>query len=453
MIYEYGVRQCIGYMLQIIPIVFLLYAPHSQENMRFPKKKMIGLLTTGYLLLSTGAGIFLARLFASDVTGNTLRGIGNLIFGVDLLIGTILYFISLKKNVKGKILFYMLIFQYGIVMYSISEIGTKFFNKVLEKGDNPYSRNALIIYSISTAATFPFMYWFVNNKNIQEAVKVDKKKLNFVTYCSFFILLLTFVSLQMEIGLNGLVSSKRAKIYEGIWLSCSLISNLILYVIYFGCLFLEKEKEKIHSRLTAYEFQYENMRSKMEKERRRNHNLRHHFRTLSTMAKNGQNEELQKYISDYLGDMDEMENRKISVNPIINDVLSYYVAQAENSKIRTEFKIQVKETYPFNIRDMTVLLGNAMENSLKSCEECQELDPYISVKICQYKKSILIKIENSIHPQKKSMQKKDKGYGLESIDMIAKKYEGSMEAWQEEDRFILRVVLNISDLDEKGEKE
>ena len=94
-----------------------------------------------------------------------------------------------------------------------------------------------------------------------------------------------------------------------------------------------------------------------------------------------------------------------------------------------------------------------MENSLKSCEECQELDPYISVKICQYKKSILIKIENSIHPQKKSMQKKDKGYGLESIDMIAKKYEGSMEAWQEEDRFILRVVLNISDLDEKGEKE
>lgn len=134
-IYEYGVRQCIGYMLQIIPLMFFALCTAQSGKYAFPQKKMIGLLTTGYLLLSTGAGIFLARLFASDVTGNTLRGIGNLIFGVDLLIGTILYFISLKKNVKGKILFYMLIFQYGIVMYSISEIGTKFFNKVLEKGE------------------------------------------------------------------------------------------------------------------------------------------------------------------------------------------------------------------------------------------------------------------------------------------------------------------------------
>src|SRR5699024_7879279 len=136
------------------------------------------------------------------------------------------------------------------------------------KGNSPYSKKALIVYSAATALTFPFMRWFLHNKTIQEAVRVDKKKINFITYGSLFILLLTFGSLQMETGLDSFVNAPQAKIYEGVWLIFSMTSNLILYVIYFGCLLLEKEREKMYSRLTAYEFQYKSMHSKMEKERR-----------------------------------------------------------------------------------------------------------------------------------------------------------------------------------------
>ena len=52
-----------------------------------------------------------------------------------------------------------------------------------------------------------------------------------------------------------------------------------------------------------------------------------------------------------------------------------------------------------------------------------------------------------------SNNKIEKSYGLASIEMIAEKYQGSVEAWQEEDLFTLRVVLNMPDDNRKGSDE
>lgn len=72
----------------------------------------------------------------------------------------------------------------------------------------------------------------------------------------------------------------------------------------------------------------------------------------------------------------------------------------------------------------------------------------------QYRRSILIKIENKVCPGNivGNLKKKrsERSYGLDSIELITEKYEGSMEAWQEGDVFILRVVLNMPDGREKG---
>ena len=61
----------------------------------------------------------------------------------------------------------------------------------------------------------------------------------------------------------------------------------------------------------------------------------------------------------------------------------------------------------------------------------------------QFKKSILIKIENSVCDG--TGREFVRSYGMDSIDTIAKKYQGSMEAWIEQKKFVLRVVLNLED--------
>ena len=66
----------------------------------------------------------------------------------------------------------------------------------------------------------------------------------------------------------------------------------------------------------------------MEQEKRRRHDLRHHFRTMGTLVHGGKTEGLQEYIGSYLAELEKAESRKLSENAVLNGVLSYYIIQA-----------------------------------------------------------------------------------------------------------------------------
>ena len=140
-----------------------------------------------------------------------------------------------------------------------------------------------------------------------------------------------------------------------------------------------------------------------------------------------------------------MELQKLSGNPVVDEVMSYYVVQAREKQIDLTCSMKIRENLALNLADMTVLLGNAMENALYGCETCEENARKIRVMIRQFRKNLLIKIENRIPSGEYESLGANvrKGYGLESIDMIARKYQGSMDAVREEDKFVLRVILNI----------
>ena len=168
---------------------------------------------------------------------------------------------------------------------------------------------------------------------------------------------------------------------------------------------------------------------------------------MGTLVHGGKTEELQEYIGSYLAELEKAESRKLSENSVLNGVLSYYIIQAEQNGIRVKSDIQVQDSYPFNIMDMTVLLGNAMENAIRACKECPPERRCIHVAIRQLKKSILIKLENDVSEaedfgRNQRLVKNIRGYGMESIELVTRKYQGSVEAWKEEERFILRVVIN-----------
>ncbi len=117
----------------------------------------------------------------------------------------------------------------------------------------------------------------------------------------------------------------------------------------------------------------------------------------------------------------------------------------------------MKEHYPFAITDLTVLLGNAMENAVEDRE-----NPFIHLMIKQYKNALLIQIENGCSDSGSpplengrnvsTKRGRSHGYGLSSMEMIAESYQGSMEYWRDNGIFTLRVVLNIpSDDRDKAE--
>jgi|GEM_PF-6365643 len=449
-IWLYIVLQFLGYLMQMIPVLWLLYAPYQQKYLRFSKWRLLFVLSTALSAVAAAGAIYLGSLYGQGGGTAVLSNRGNLIFSGCLMAGTLTYFLSFRRGVKGQLLLYMLVVQYGLLLYSFNRITVKFWEVSFLPTMHPYSLATLLTYLVTIGVSFPFFYHFLKHGHIQELLRMNRSGLRMITGCSFMILVLMVLSLQMESLLTLEGVSRRGNVYISIWMLCLMAADVLSYVIYFGCLILEKEKSEMKSQLSSYRQQYKWLNERIEKEKKRRHNLRHHLRTMDTLAQNGQVESLQEYIARYLEEVREVELQKLSGNPVVDEVMSYYVVQAREKQIDLTCSMKIRENLALNLADMTVLLGNAMENALYGCETCEEKARKIRVMIRQFRKNLLIKVENRIPSGEYESLGANvrKGYGLESIDMIARKYQGSMDAVREEDKFVLRVILNI--LGEEG---
>lgn len=449
-IWLYIVLQFLGYLMQMIPVLWLLYAPYQQKYLRFSKWRLLFVLSTALSAVAAAGAIYLGSLYGQGGSTVVLSNRGNLIFSGCLMAGTLTYFLSFRRGVKGQLLLYMLVVQYGLLLYSFNRITVKFWEVSFLPTMHPYSLATLLTYLVTIGVSFPFFYHFLKHGHIQELLRMNRSGLRMITGCSFMILVLMVLSLQMESLLTLEGVSGRGNVYISIWMLCLMAADVLSYVIYFGCLILEKEKSEMKSQLSSYRQQYKWLNERIEKEKKRRHNLRHHLRTMDTLAQNGQVESLQEYIARYLEEVREVELQKLSGNPVVDEVMSYYVVQAREKQIDLTCSMKIRENLALNLADMTVLLGNAMENALYGCETCEEKARKIRVMIRQFRKNLLIKVENRIPSGEYESLGANvrKGYGLESIDMIARKYQGSMDAVREEDKFVLRVILNI--LGEEG---
>lgn len=449
-IWLYIVLQFLGYLMQMIPVLWLLYAPYQQKYLRFSKWRLLFVLSTALSAVAAAGAIYLGSLYGQGGGTAVLSNRGSLIFSGCLMAGTLTYFLSFRRGVKGQLLLYMLVVQYGLLLYSFNRITVKFWEVSFLPTMHPYSLATLLTYLVTIGVSFPFFYHFLKHGHIQELLRMNRSGLRMITGCSFMILVLMVLSLQMESLLTLEGVSRRGNVYISIWMLCLMAADVLSYVIYFGCLILEKEKSEMKSQLSSYRQQYKWLNERIEKEKKRRHNLRHHLRTMDTLAQNGQMESLQEYIARYLEEVREVELQKLSGNPVVDEVMSYYVVQAREKQIDLTCSMKIRENLALNLADMTVLLGNAMENALYGCETCEEKARKIRVMIRQFRKNLLIKIENRIPSGEYESLGANvrKGYGLESIDMIARKYQGSMDAVREEDKFVLRVILNI--LGEEG---
>ena len=152
--------------------------------------------------------------------------------------------------------------------------------------------------------------------------------------------------------------------------------------------------------------------------------------------------------------------RPVTLNPMFDTILSYYINEAEQNGIRVRQKIEIQEYYAFEYMDMTVLLGNALENAVEACVRSEAPAPFISIDLFQVKRQLLIQIENTCEsggmlPGREpgsSKRGRISGYGIRSMRMIVEKYHGDMEYWKQGTTFTLRMILHIPGAEDENPK-
>ncbi len=235
------------------------------------------------------------------------------------------------------------------------------------------------------------------------------------------------------------------------------IVDLGAYFVYYTAFRFIKEQaknmtlEENNYHLTMQHLQYENLNERILEARHAKHDIRHHITVMSSYLANGEYDKLEKYLNSYKKSLPDYSSIMICENQAINALLVYFATLAKNGE--TDFKVLAKipEKIKIEESDLSVVLGNLLENAVHACLSYNGMDRQISVAIDYTDACMLIAIDNTFSGRlKKSFDgtllttKRDgMGVGLESVKNIVKSYNGLFNYEIKENKFCVSVMLNV----------
>lgn len=207
---------------------------------------------------------------------------------------------------------------------------------------------------------------------------------------------------------------------------------------------LEQEKNFYQLNL----LNYQNLEQEQFQVRRLRHDMANHLQTMSALPEN----ELREYLGQLLQSPAMTNSRRFSGNGVINAVLGAKQPIMEQKRIIAEYSVAVPAKLPVDGIDLCAVLANSLDNAIEACDRLPEDQRKIVMKARADKGMFVLQVQNPIHEQpiKKNgllttskLSAEAHGFGLASIQEIARRYGGSMSITTENGQFTVFLYLPL----------
>lgn len=220
---------------------------------------------------------------------------------------------------------------------------------------------------------------------------------------------------------------------------------LFLFIVNVGAAFiyyivtrliLEQNKTllltKQNHQLTMQTLQYENLQNKITEARRAKHDVRHHIALMQGYLNRGELTALKNYLQQYSASLPDDSLVQFCGNIAANAVLLYFAQQAKNNAVDYIVKTEIPNSLKISNTDLSVLLGNLLENALDACKAEPGPEKKMVVRAGCEGGALCITVDNTFtgrlqyNTKNQLLSTKHKGVGLGtgSVAEIAKKYNG-----------------------------
>lgn len=451
---SFFLRHFAGFLIQIGGGMLLCLIPFEREAFRYPRRRIItgyGILT---LLFSAGFPLVMGIPSIRDVDYRSM--VANAYMLAVILFFVILYFGMIRIEAIKKLLVLVLVLFYAATQYLVVNLVSPLFpGGVLP---DVYPPLILALYAGTAAVLFPLTVLLM-----RRAVRPYLAEMELTNIRREFrsILLASVAYFLMLMIYSSRPDTLIADYWW--WIIPPLLLAIVVFGIFYWTLFRESVRRKRDSdqrkALEIQKLQYETIAREMEQTRRMRHDMRHSFNRLSELLDQGDEEGMRAYLSDLTVRISHRETADYCKNAAVNGLLQYYVGLAANQDIRCKVSAACDELTVSPV-DLTVLLGNAMENAIRACQSWGD-DRWITVQIDVIGGSLAMQIENpcgGIHPSGMyrlgkgflpaaafASMREEGGYGLSSIEHTAKKYGGEAGFRYDENAkiFTARIRLNL----------
>ena len=453
---NFFLRNAVGFFIQFFPCALMVFLPFPQEACRFQRKNIffwMSIITAGL------AASFSAALFLPDWGGYPGHAIlPGLMMLAAILLALAAHAWIIREPLMKKTLVFSIVLCYAVAQFFFVNILLLYLPWSADMEGLVYSENGLALYAATAVAMMPLFLAMVIRplgEYIRE-IEPENMRREFVA---------VLVSTSIYLGLT-LYCDTAYRIYNGTG-RVSIFQRYLLPLLLFMTLnqgltywlvFRESIRRKRDNEQQRFweiqRLQYEKIAGEMESTSRLRHDLRHHLNTLGALNAQGKQDEITEYLKQYGAVYSQLDLLRFSGDPVVDSVLGYYLVLAGEAQVPVKCEASLDGASGVEPMDMTVLLGNCLENALEALRQLPEKQRRLSIELMPTNAMLLLRIQNTCsltHASGEPAGWEDfasskgadhQGVGLRSVTAIAEKYDGSAQFQCKDGVFTTRVILN-----------
>lgn len=193
--------------------------------------------------------------------------------------------------------------------------------------------------------------------------------------------------------------------------------------------------------------------------RQMRHDMKNHLTSILGMVQARDSEEATCYIHSLLeaNTMSRIQEVSRSGNIVVDSLVNYKSLMAKKAGIAFNANVFIPVSLPFQSNNLTIILGNLLENALDACSQMQAGEPRIDLQISYQKGLLSIIVCNTYEGKRKSdarghfhttkMDREHHGLGLISVEQALVRYNGEIIVEMKNDIFKTAIIMY-----EEGEK-
>lgn len=211
-----------------------------------------------------------------------------------------------------------------------------------------------------------------------------------------------------------------------------------------------RERKVMEMQLVDQKLHYAELKVRVEEAQKAKHDFKHHVAAICHYIEMDDLEGLRGYCDELIARDDTQIRIPYTGNAAADGVLYYYMRQAEQAQVDFECSGVICSNGIADV-DLSVLLGNALDNALTACMTIPE-GRKIRVISHSEEQLLSIAVHNTFDGKIKRSRggllsfkrENGPGIGLSSMQSVCKRYGGSMETRWDEHSFTVMFVLPIT---------
>lgn len=215
----------------------------------------------------------------------------------------------------------------------------------------------------------------------------------------------------------------------------------------YSSIILENEKKLLQQENNAYVKQMQLISESIESTRIMKHDFKNHLIVLKDISSRNNSEEFEEYVCKLIGNI-EGDIISNSNNLVIDSIINFKISNVYNEQIVFTLDVSVPNVLNVAGHDLTVILGNLLDNAIEA--SMKTVEKIIEISISTQKENLVIIIKNSYNGEllllggefktSKSSEQYH-GLGITSIKKTVLQCGGEVEIEYTEEKFIVSVVL------------